>query len=102
MFAHICFLLCVLLLGILPLSSSQTLSNLPQCWQTCITNASNFDCPALDIRCMFAPKGPASYITLVIVTEKATGVCRAWNGGVLTSVLTCIKSTCDSSLSTDR
>jgi hypothetical protein len=29
------------------------------------------------------------------------GVCRAWNGGVLTSVLTCIKSTCDSSLNTD-
>ena len=47
-------------------------------------------------------KGPASYITLVIVTEKAPGVCRAWNGGMLTSVLTCIKSTCDSSLNTDR
>ena len=26
------------------------------------------------------------------------GICRAWNGGILTSVLTCIKSNCDSSL----
>jgi hypothetical protein len=29
------------------------------------------------------------------------GVCRAWNGGVLTSVLSCIKSTCDPSLNAD-
>jgi hypothetical protein len=29
------------------------------------------------------------------------GVCRAWNGGVLASALSCIKSTCDPSLDAD-
>lgn len=57
--------------------------------------------PLMFLVCSPPQKGPASYITLVIVTEKAPGVCRAWNGGVLTSLLTCIKSTCDSSLNID-
>jgi hypothetical protein len=47
----------VLLFCLLSFSSSQTLSNLPQCWQACITSANNFGCEALDISCKFRHLG---------------------------------------------
>jgi hypothetical protein len=49
---------------------------------------------------LYVQESPAPYCSRSLLL-RSTGVCRAWNGGVLTSVLTCIKSTCDSSLNTD-
>ncbi len=90
--------LCLLFFPFLKLSLSQTLTNLPQCWQNCISDSGHFNCAALDVSCMssFSLSTFGKYIG--ISTNASPGICRAWNSGILTSVLTCIKSNCDSSL----
>ena len=99
MSARILLSLSVLLFCVFSLSSSQTLSNLPECWQACITSANNFNCATLDVPCKF--NSPSSCYRSRSSLLRTSGVCQAWNGGVLASALSCIKSTCDPSLDAD-
>ncbi|TVY16880.1 hypothetical protein LARI1_G004129, partial [Lachnellula arida] len=69
----------ILALCILPHASSQFISSLPQCVQTCITQSDDETCSVSDIKCL----------------------CRASAGNFLPDLITCMHGNCDDSLDND-
>lgn len=71
---------------------SQVISNLPQCWQSCIHNSGDFNCNDLDIPCKLYPN---RHLTSPDIVLTSIGICRLSNGNFLTDIVTCVKGNCD-------